>query len=204
MARATWLTFRSPVSSNFHAFSILSVRTYPKTVVWQSSQNPRLSLKSFSPTRRASVINDGGSTNSFSMILITCSSRPDHHRRFVHPRYGSRLMLGGLFTTAALSAMRSPDDARPGCPPDCRICSDACPVGAIMPGKRQVKIMRSLRHTARTPMMSRFKFLYLRAGNAKAAAHYMSITAFDEHTFLVCSKCVSACPYGEARVRDGQ
>jgi hypothetical protein len=57
--------------------------------------------------------------------------------------------------------------------------------------------MRCLRYTARTPMMSRLKFLYLRARNPKAAARYMSITAFDEHTFHICSKCVAACPYDE-------
>ena len=116
----------------------------------------------------------------------------------IHSRYGSRLMLGGLLTTAALPAMRYPDEEQPGCPSDCRICSDACPVSAIMPERRQVKIMRCLRHTARTPMMSRLKFLYLRARNQKAAARYMSITAFDEHTFHICSKCVGICPYGRS------
>jgi epoxyqueuosine reductase len=112
----------------------------------------------------------------------------------VNSRFGSRLMLGGLLTTADLPSMRYPEDEPPACPPGCRICSDACPVGAIMPERRQVKIMRCLRHTARTPMMSRLKFLYLRARKPKAAARYMSITAFDEHTFHICSKCIAACP----------
>jgi epoxyqueuosine reductase len=114
----------------------------------------------------------------------------------LNSRFGSRLMLGGLLTTAVLPAMRYPDVNEPGCPPDCRICAEACPVNAIMPDKKQVKIMRCLGYTARTPMMSRLEFLFLRATNPQAAARYMSLTSFDEHTFHICSKCVALCPYG--------
>lgn len=115
----------------------------------------------------------------------------------LHSLYGSRLMLGGLLTTASLRAMRDPDHVTPGCPPGCQICADECPVKAIMPEKKKVRIMRCLRYTARTPLMSRLKFLYLRMRSRAAAARYMSLTAFDEHTFHICSKCVSSCPYGE-------
>jgi ferredoxin len=47
-------------------------------------------------------------------------------------------------------------------------------------------------------MMSKLKFRYLRARRPKTAARYMSITAFDEHTIHLCSKCVAVCPYGNA------
>lgn len=114
----------------------------------------------------------------------------------LNSRFGSRLMLGGVLTTAKLPEIRFPDTDEPGCPPDCRICADACPVGAIMPDKKQVKIMRCLGYTTRTPMMSRLKFLFLRATNHQDAARYMSLTSFDEHTFHICSKCVAMCPYG--------
>jgi hypothetical protein len=40
------------------------------------------------------------------------------------------------------------------------------------------------------------KFLYLRTRAPKSAARYMSITAFDEHTFHICSKCIAECPMG--------
>jgi epoxyqueuosine reductase len=139
-----------------------------------------------------------GYVNQIRMAEIAGIGTKGKNGLLIHSRYGSRLMLGALLTTATLSAIRHPDDAQPGCPPNCRICSDACPVDAIMPEKRQVKIMRCLRYTARTPMMSRLKFLYLRARNPKAAARYMSITAFDEHTFHICSKCLAVCPYGES------
>ena len=92
-----------------------------------------------------------------------------------------------------------PDIDEPGCPPDCRICADGCPVNAVMADKKQVNIMRCLGYTARTPAMSRLKFFYLRARDKKAAARYMSITSFDEHTFHICSKCVSLCPYGDKK-----
>jgi len=115
----------------------------------------------------------------------------------LNSHYGSRLMLGGVLTTAALPEMHHPDTLEPGCPPDCRICAEVCPVSAIMPDKKQVKIMRCLSYTARTPEMSRIKFAVLCAINPRAAARYMSLTAFDEHTFHVCSRCVAMCPYGD-------
>jgi len=114
----------------------------------------------------------------------------------LNSRFGSRLMLGGVLTTAILPTMCYPEIKEPGCPSDCRICVDSCPVNAIMPGKKQVKIMCCLQYTARTPFMSRAKFLLLRAFNPSAAARYMSLTSFDEHTFHICSKCVALCPYG--------
>lgn len=116
----------------------------------------------------------------------------------LHSLYGSRLMLGGLLTTASLPAMHYPENEETGCPPNCQICSEACPVNAIMPERKQVKIMRCLRYTSRTPLMSRLKFALLRARNKKAAARYMSLNSFDEHTFHICSKCVALCPYGGA------
>ncbi len=115
----------------------------------------------------------------------------------LNSRFGSRLMLGGVLTTAILPAMCYPEVNEPGCPTDCRVCVDSCPVNAIMPNKK-VKIMRCLQYTARTPFMSRAKFLLLRAFNPSAAARYMSLTSFDEHTFHICSKCVALCPYGSS------
>ncbi len=115
----------------------------------------------------------------------------------INSQYGSKLMLGGLLTTASLPVTRFPESNESGCPSNCQICSDACPVNAIMPEKKQVKIMRCLSYTAQTPAMSKIKFLYLRAFKKTAAARYMSITSFDEHTFHICSKCVSLCPYGQ-------
>jgi len=117
----------------------------------------------------------------------------------IHSRYGARLMLGGVVTTAALPDTRYPDTDEPGCPPDCRICVDACPVKAISIDEKRVKIMRCLGYTSRTPLLPKIKFLLLRAFWPKAAARLMNLTAFDEHTFHVCSQCVALCPYGDEK-----
>jgi epoxyqueuosine reductase QueG len=137
-----------------------------------------------------------GILNQLRMAEIAGIGAIGKNGLLIHSQYGSRLMLGGLITTAPLPVMRYPDNEEPGCPSECEICSDACPVNAIIPERKKVDIMRCLRYTARTPAMSRLKFLLLRVCNKEAAARYMNNTSFDEHTFHICSKCVSLCPYG--------
>jgi epoxyqueuosine reductase len=114
----------------------------------------------------------------------------------LNSRHGSRLMLGGVITTADLPETRHGGNDEPGCPPDCRICVDACPVRAISRKSGSVRIMRCLSHTARTPIMSKLRFGLLAKLNPEAAARYMNPRAFDEHTMHVCSRCVALCPYG--------
>lgn len=138
-----------------------------------------------------------GILNQMRMAEITGVGVIGKNGLVLNSTYGSRLMLGGLLTTASLPAMRFPELEEPGCPSHCSICSEACPVNAIIPEEKQVKIMRCLGHTAQTPASSRLKFVFLRAFNKLAAARYMNITCFDEHTFHICSKCVSLCPYGK-------
>lgn len=137
-----------------------------------------------------------GYVNQIRMGEVTGIGVIGKNGLLLHSHYGSRLMLGGVLTTAELPKSRYPDINEPGCPSDCRICADACPVKAIMPDQKKVKIMRCLSYSARTPSMSRIKFYLLSAFNPRAAARYMSLAAFDEHTFHICSRCVELCPYG--------
>lgn len=137
-----------------------------------------------------------GYINQIRMAEVTGIGVIGKNGLLIHSRYGSRMMLGGLLTTADLPVTVCPETEEPGCPPDCRLCSDVCPVNAIMPERKQVKIMRCLSYTAQTPAMSKLRFFFLGMRDKKAAARYMSMTAFDEHTFHICSKCVSICPYG--------
>ncbi|MBI9049568.1 MAG: hypothetical protein JEZ00_09120 [Anaerolineaceae bacterium] len=142
-----------------------------------------------------------GYLNQIRMGEVTGIGTIGKNGLLIHSRYGSRLMLGGLLTTAILPEMRYPEIVEPGCPPNCQICADACPVNAIMADKKQVDIMCCLRYTARTPAMSMIKFAILRAFNPQVAARFMSLRTFDEHTFHICSKCVALCPYGNAKSR---
>ena len=137
-----------------------------------------------------------GYLNQIRMAEVTGIGVIGKNSLLINSQYGSKLMLGGLLTAATLPATCYPKPEEFSCPPDCHLCSDACPVNAIMPEKKQVKIMRCLNHTAQTPAMSRLKFFFLGMRNKKTAARYMSITSVDEHTFHICSKCVSICPYG--------
>ena len=145
-------------------------------------------------------INDKGEVvgylNQIRMGEVTGIGVIGRNGLLIHSHYGSRLMLGGVVTTAALPDMRNPDIDQPGCPPDCRICVEACPVKAISIGEQRVKIMRCLGYTSRTPLMPKIKFLILRAFRPESAARLMNMTAFDEHTFHICSQCVALCPYG--------
>ncbi len=115
----------------------------------------------------------------------------------LHAHYGARLMLGGLLTTASLPEIRFPDIDSPPCPADCRICIDTCPVNAISPEEKRVKIMRCLSHTAYIPMLPKIRFFWQRQLKPSAAARLMNLTALDEHTLHRCSRCVALCPYGE-------
>jgi epoxyqueuosine reductase QueG len=116
----------------------------------------------------------------------------------IHSQFGARLMLGGVVTTAELPNWRYPEIDEPGCPPDCRICAHVCPVKAILIEKKRIRIMTCLGYTSRTPQMSKLWFFILSKLRPESAARHMSLRAFDEHTFHVCSKCVALCPYGEA------
>jgi epoxyqueuosine reductase len=114
----------------------------------------------------------------------------------VHARFGSRLMLGGIVTTVDLQPLMRESGAGSGCPDGCRACAEACPVRAISPGKRRISIMKCLGYTSRTRLLPRAKFALLCRARPESAARLLNLTAFDEHTFHVCSRCIQVCPLG--------
>jgi epoxyqueuosine reductase QueG len=146
-------------------------------------------------------INDKGEVvgylNQIRMGEVTGIGVIGRNGLLIHSRYGARLMLGGVVTTAALPTMKYPDADERGCPPDCRICAAACRVKAISIEEKRVHIMRCLRYTSRTPLLPKARFLLLRAFRPDSAARLMNLTTFDEHTFHICSQCVAVCPYGD-------
>jgi len=107
-------------------------------------------------------------------------------------KYGPRLLLGGITTTASLPTIAWPDKDEKGCPEDCFICQEQCPVRAI--DKRgRVDRVACTKHSTKSPIFSHFMGM----GNVKPEDIQMinHITAVDDHSMYQCIKCVSACPY---------
>jgi epoxyqueuosine reductase QueG len=192
------------------------VPTHNAEIVWRSQNLYYRRLDSLS-IRLATMIEESGShaipiygcmplginkkgevvgfLNQIQMGVVTKIGILGKNGLLINSKYGARLMLGGVITSARLPEMHFPDLPEPGCPAECRICVDACPVRAISLVHKRVKIMRCLSYTSRTPLMSKLRFVLLRSIRPDSAARLMNLTAFDEHTFHVCSKCVSLCPY---------
>jgi epoxyqueuosine reductase len=137
-----------------------------------------------------------GYLNQLLMAELTGIGIIGRNGLLLHRRYGPRLLLGAVLADVELPVLRHADAPQPACPPDCRICIDSCPVGAISRHGRRVHTMRCLAHAARTPFMPRLRFAFLCKAHPAAAARLMNQRAFDEHTMHVCSDCIAVCPYG--------
>jgi epoxyqueuosine reductase QueG len=178
---------------NYRQLDMLSVRLAALLEESGEKAVPIFGCMPMGVNSRGAVV---GYLNQIRMGEVTGIGVIGKNSLLLNSRFGSRLMLGGVLTSAALPEMRHPETDEPGCPPGCQTCAEACPVKAIMPEKKKVKIMRCLSYTARTPLMSKPVFALLSAFNVQAAARFMNLRAFDEHTFHICSKCVALCPYG--------
>ncbi|MFZ5865594.1 MAG: hypothetical protein ACOYXY_06920 [Thermodesulfobacteriota bacterium] len=107
-------------------------------------------------------------------------------------RYGPRLLLGGIVTTASLSTMSFPEHDARGCPTDCFACQEQCPVRAIeKTGK--VDRVKCLKHSMKSPLFSHLvRALKPEPQDLEMINH---ITGVDDHSWYTCIKCVSACPH---------
>jgi epoxyqueuosine reductase len=109
-----------------------------------------------------------------------------------HSRYGPRLILGGLVTTTELPELIWPERGNGGCPEDCRICQENCPVGAIDPTGK-VDRVACVKYSQKTPIFS-----YLMKTKTFAPEEVPMLnqtTGVDDHAVYACIKCVSTCPY---------
>ena len=108
-----------------------------------------------------------------------------------HSIYGPRLILGGMVTTRSLPTMAWPEKDGRGCPKECFVCQEKCPVKAI---DKSGKVNRGacIKHSMRSPIFSHFmKTASMGSEDAQMINH---LTAVDDHSTYRCLKCVSVCP----------
>ena len=105
--------------------------------------------------------------------------------------YGARLMIGGVITTAQLPEITFPEKDTSGCPEDCYICQDVCPIGAI-DRNGNVDRIACARHSMRTPLFSHM--VKSKQWEGLDISSLLNSTAVDGNSVYTCTKCVSECP----------
>jgi epoxyqueuosine reductase QueG len=110
-----------------------------------------------------------------------------------HPRYGTRILLGGVITTLRLEPSEQTDFQ--GCPTACRKCVDACPAGAIgETGK--VHHNQCIRTSGANPLLSHL----LRDAGTRDKFDFETIVntvSVDDHGAYTCFKCLEVCPLND-------
>ena len=107
-------------------------------------------------------------------------------------RYGPRLILGGLVTSADLPAITWPDHNNTECPESCHVCRENCPVKAI-DSTGKVDRMACVKYSQKTPV---FSYLLKTKTFAPADVQMLNqVTGVDDHSMYTCIRCVASCPY---------
>jgi epoxyqueuosine reductase len=107
-------------------------------------------------------------------------------------RYGSRLILGGVVTTATLPPTSFPERDERGCPEDCFVCQERCPVHAIDRGGK-VDNAACTRYSTHAPVFT--ALLQLKERKPEAMQRLLNAAGADELNMNICTACVSGCPY---------
>ena len=107
-------------------------------------------------------------------------------------KYGPRLLLGGIVTTASLPSMTRPGKDEKGCPEECFVCQEQCPVKAIEKSGK-VDRVACLKFSMKSPIFSNM----MRTGEISPQDVQMinHVTAVDDHSMYRCIQCVSVCPF---------
>jgi epoxyqueuosine reductase QueG len=107
-------------------------------------------------------------------------------------KYGPRLILGGIVTTAELPPIAWPEKDEKGCPEKCFICQEKCPVKAIDKSGK-VDRVACTKYSSQSPIFSSM----MRTGEIPPQDVQMinHLTAVDDHSIYRCIRCVSVCPY---------
>jgi epoxyqueuosine reductase len=107
-------------------------------------------------------------------------------------RYGPRLILGGVVTTATLPTTCFPQRDEEGCPEDCFVCQESCPIHAI---DRSGKVNNAACSGYSTQPSLLTAMLQIREYKPEELRRLLNTAAVDEHNMNVCTACVSNCPY---------
>lgn len=127
-----------------------------------------------------------------TMAELVGIGKPGGNGLLFNSHYGPRLILGGLVTTAALPEMTRPDQKNIGCPKDCHVCQENCPVGAIDKiGK--VDRFACVIYSQKTPIFS--YLMKTKTFDPADVPMLNHVTGVDDHAMYTCIKCVSTCPY---------
>jgi len=112
----------------------------------------------------------------------------------VHPKFGMRLSLGGVITTAPLAPEEKMKDEV--CPPECSECLTHCPVNAISKTGK-VNHNSCLRFANANPLAEHL----LQDPSTKDKYHFEAINnvvGVDDHSSYACYECLKACPLNGA------
>ena len=110
-----------------------------------------------------------------------------------NPTYGTRILLGGLITTAELEP--SPQIKEAICPEDCSNCVDVCPPKAISKDGK-VDHNKCLRYSGENPLLE----LVLKTSTIKEKHSFellLNTIGVDDHGMYTCNECMKACPLNQ-------
>jgi epoxyqueuosine reductase QueG len=107
-------------------------------------------------------------------------------------KYGPRLLLGGIVTTAKLPSAALPEKDEKGCPEDCFACQEQCPVKAIDKSGK-VDRVACIKYSMRSPIFS--NLMKVGSFGSEDVQMINHVTAVDDHSMYRCIQCVSVCPF---------
>lgn len=134
-----------------------------------------------------------GYMNLVKMAEVSGLGSHGRNGLLINSKAGARLLLGGLVTTARLPDYSTSEHPQAGCPSDCTICHEACPVNAIEFSGR-VDRLKCVRYSMRSPLFVHL----LKSGEVSEADMELvnQVTGVDDHSMYTCVACVAVCPLG--------
>ena len=110
-----------------------------------------------------------------------------------HPKYGTRILLGGVITSNYLTP--SPRIQEEICPRDCIECINSCPVKAI-DSSGKVDHNLCIRNANTNPLMSQL----LKNPEMRKNVDFetiMNTIGVDDHSYYLCLECLKRCPLNQ-------